>query len=90
MKVALFWFRRDLRLADNTALNHALDSGYPVVPVFIFDEDILRELPADDARLNFIYDTLRSINEQLNDIGSGLFCIHDNPKPAWQKLATAI
>jgi deoxyribodipyrimidine photo-lyase len=87
MKVALFWFRRDLRLEDNTALNHALDSGYPVVPVFIFDEDILRELPADDARLNFIYDTLRSINEQLNDMGSGLLCIHDNPKQAWQKLA---
>jgi len=87
MKVAVFWFRRDLRLEDNTALNHALNSGFPVVPVFIFDENILRELPANDARLNFIYDTLRSINGQLHERGSSLYCVHDKPKQAWQKLA---
>ncbi len=37
MKTAVFWFRRDLRLEDNAGLYHALKSGYPVQPVFIFD-----------------------------------------------------
>ena len=56
MKRSIFWFRRDLRLEDNTALNEALQSDFPVMPVFIFDRQILQELPVDDARVSFIYD----------------------------------
>ena len=56
MKVSIFWFRRDLRLKDNTALYNALKSGFPVIPIFIFDDDILNGLAIDDARVNFIYD----------------------------------
>ncbi len=44
MKVTIFWFRRDLRLDDNAGLYQALKSGYPVVPVFIFDTNILTDL----------------------------------------------
>lgn len=86
MKVSVFWFRRDLRLQDNTALNHALASEHPVVPIFIFDKSILRELPRDDARLNFIYDTLRSINDELVKKGSSLLCLHGKPLEVWQEL----
>jgi deoxyribodipyrimidine photo-lyase len=50
MKINIFWFRRDLRLEDNTALNKALCSELPVLPVFIFDTNITDELPQDDAR----------------------------------------
>ncbi|MFO7935573.1 MAG: deoxyribodipyrimidine photo-lyase, partial [Bacteroidales bacterium] len=57
-----FWFRRDLRLEDNTALHHALGSGSPVLSLFIFDTNILHELPEDDPRLSFIYGRLRSIH----------------------------
>ncbi|MFQ3214542.1 MAG: deoxyribodipyrimidine photo-lyase, partial [Marivirga sp.] len=39
-KIALFWFRRDLRLTDNTGLHYAQQSGYPVLPIFIFDSYI--------------------------------------------------
>ena len=34
MKIAIFWFRRDLRLEDNTALKAALKSGHQVLPIF--------------------------------------------------------
>ncbi len=44
MKVVICWFRRDLRLHDHAALYHALRSGYPVVPVFVFDTNILDDL----------------------------------------------
>ena len=44
-KVSFFWFRRDLRLEDNTGLFHALQSDFPVIPLFIFDDDILDNLP---------------------------------------------
>ncbi len=53
--VSLFWFRRDLRLDDNAGLYHALKSGNPVLPVFIFDKEILDQLEdKDDARVTFI------------------------------------
>jgi deoxyribodipyrimidine photo-lyase len=40
-----FWFRRDLRLEDNIGLFHALESEYPVIPLFIYDDAILDSLP---------------------------------------------
>jgi len=40
-KISIFWFRRDLRLKDNHGLFQALESGKKVLPIFIFDEDIL-------------------------------------------------
>ena len=40
-KISIFWFRRDLRLKDNHGLYRALESGKKVLPIFIFDEDIL-------------------------------------------------
>ena len=43
-KISIFWFRRDLRLHDNAGLFHALNSGNPVLPIFIFDKNILDKL----------------------------------------------
>ncbi|MDP9048902.1 MAG: deoxyribodipyrimidine photo-lyase, partial [Bacteroidota bacterium] len=57
--VSIFWFRRDLRLEDNAGLYHALKSGRPVLPVFIFDREILGQLQdKDDARVTFIHQTI--------------------------------
>ena len=86
MKLAVFWFRRDLRLEDNTALHQALISGHPVLPLFIFDDDILHELPKDDGRLSFIYDTLASINQKLIEKESSLLCLKGKPEEVWEKL----
>ena len=66
-EVAVFWFRRDFRLEDNTGLFKALSSGFPVLPVFIFDTEILKELPPDDARVSFIHRQLCQINSLLQD-----------------------
>jgi deoxyribodipyrimidine photo-lyase len=63
MKNAIFWFRRDLRLDDNAALNQAIASGFKILPLFIFDTNILDELKKDDPRVSFIYDQLKKIHE---------------------------
>lgn len=69
--VNLFWFRRDLRLEDNAGLYHALKQENPVVPVFIFDRVILDELEEkNDRRITFIYESLKSIQSQLIELGS--------------------
>ena len=58
MAISIFWFRRDLRLDDNHGLFEALSGNKPVLPIFIFDTDILDKLPKNDARVTFIYESL--------------------------------
>lgn len=63
--IAIFWFRRDLRLNDNTALFKALTSGLTVLPIFIFDKNIVDKLSPDDKRISFIYQAIEHINQKL-------------------------
>ncbi|MEO7978147.1 deoxyribodipyrimidine photo-lyase [Flavobacterium sp.] len=85
-KVILFWFRRDLRLEDNTGLFHALQSGLTVIPLFIFDDEILENLPQNDARVSFIYDSLEKINTELKTIGSSILIKKGKTFEVWQSL----
>ncbi len=82
----IFWFRRDLRLEDNAGLYHALQSGDEVLPVFIFDENILSQLPKDDARVTFIHDQLQKIQSQLKKIGKSLAIFHGDPFEVYHKI----
>ncbi|MCH1437550.1 MAG: DNA photolyase family protein [Flavobacteriales bacterium] len=84
--ISIFWFRRDLRLQDNTALYHALKQGHPVLPIFIFDKDIVEVLPEDDPRVNFIYDTLADIDKELKSLGSSLLILKGKVDEVWQSL----
>ncbi len=86
MKLVVFWFRRDLRLEDNTALWQALKSGFPVLPVFIFDSQIIHELPIDDARITFIYSILQKIGRKLNTKGSSLQIYKGSPVDVFNRL----
>lgn len=84
--MTIFWFRRDLRLEDNIGLFHALNSGEQVLPVFIFDPDILTQLPEDDARVTFIHALLSKIQEQLLKKGKSLAVFHGKPLAVFQTL----
>lgn len=86
MKINIFWLRRDLRLDDNRALNIALNSGLPVLPVFIFDTDIIDELPPDDPRISFIHETLSSVNMALRKEGSSVYSLRGTPVDIWDRL----
>lgn len=88
MEATFFWFRRDLRLLDNTALFHALSENQQVIPLFIFDANIIEELPKNDARISFIYQKLEQINVELQKVGSSLLVLKGNPKEVWQQLFT--
>lgn len=85
-KVAIFWFRRDLRLEDNVALFNALNSSNKVLPIFIFDEEILDNLPKNDARVSFIYQTLEQLDTDLKDAGSSLLIKKGNPLEVWKTI----
>src|SRR5690606_25946036 len=85
--VNVFWFRRDLRLFDNTALFHALNSGLEVLPIFIFDTNILDKLSDKaDKRVSFIYQKLIEINSILQERNSSLYVLHGTPLSAFEEL----
>ena len=85
--INIFWFRRDLRLTDNAGLYHALKSSNPVLPVFVFDTNILDQLPSKhDRRVEFIHNTLTTLQQQLNELGSSLVVLHDTPIHAFKNL----
>ncbi|MFN0082058.1 MAG: cryptochrome/photolyase family protein [Ferruginibacter sp.] len=87
MNVNIFWYRRDMRLEDNAALYYALKSDLPVVPVFIFDSDILDKLEnKKDSRVTFIDDTLLQIHEKLKELGSSMVVLHATPEKAFKEL----
>ncbi len=83
----LFWFRRDLRMEDNAALFHALKENKKVLPLFIFDTEILDKLEDKaDARVDFIHQSLKLIKDELEMEGSSLLILHGNPIELFSKL----
>lgn len=88
-KVNIIWFRRDLRLNDNAALYHALQSGIPVLPIFIFDTNILDQLEDKaDRRVAFIHSALVGMQQKLIKIGSSLEVYCGTPLDVFKKLLT--
>ncbi len=87
-KISIFWFRRDLRLHDNVGFYNALQSDNPILPIFIFDKNILDKLPENDARVHFIYDTLKEMQETLSKkCNSTLDIFYDTPKEIFTRLS---
>lgn len=76
-KKILFWFRRDLRLEDNVGLYNALKDSEKVALIFIFDKSILNDLPKEDKRVEFIYNTIKNLKKQLNEIGTDIIIEYD-------------
>jgi len=87
MKLQVFWFRRDLRLQDNAGLYHALKSGKPVLPLFIFDSHILSKLSSPkDARVNFINQEIMGLQKELTELSSGIQVYYGKPEEIFAKL----
>ncbi|RZJ68272.1 MAG: deoxyribodipyrimidine photo-lyase [Flavobacterium sp.] len=84
--MTIFWFRRDLRVDDNCGFFHALNGVDDVLPIFIFDKNILDELKKDDARVMFIHDLLENVNADLKKHDRKLAVFHGDPESIFKKL----
>ncbi len=86
-KIIVFWFRRDLRFIDNTALYYALKENKRVLPIFIFDKNILDKLPQPaDARVEFIQTSLVEMNKDLETKNAGIRTFYSTPIEAYKEL----
>tara|TARA_X000000368_G_scaffold416548_1_gene410731 strand:- start:589 stop:1890 length:1302 start_codon:yes stop_codon:yes gene_type:complete len=84
--IAIFWFRRDLRLKDNNGLYHALKNNYKVLPIFIYDQNILDKLKYSDHRLDFIESSINNINKNLNKKNKFLSTYYGKPNKIFSDL----
>lgn len=86
-KISLFWFRRDLRLTDNTGFFYALQQEKNVLPLFIFDKNILDKLEQKaDARVEFIHDQITKLSAELETKGGSLLVKYGEPEAIYQSL----
>ena len=85
-KTVIFWFRRDLRLNDNTGLYHSLKNNSKVLPIFIYDKNTLSKLNGTDHRLDFIQSSINNINVILNKKNKSLSTFYGKPLEVFSKL----
>ncbi len=79
----ILWFRRDLRITDSAILSNA---KHKVLPIFIFDKNILKALPKDDKRVTFIYKSVLDLKNRLKSIGLDLAIFYDEPINVFKNL----
>ncbi|MGV6831680.1 MAG: cryptochrome/photolyase family protein [bacterium] len=84
--ITIFWFRRDLRWHDNHGLYKALQAAENVVPIFIFDDAILKHLPKDDARVQFIQETLDEMTNASQAHNISVY--HGDPLTIYKELTS--
>ena len=90
IRISIFWFRRDLRLNDNHGLYQALSSGRPVLPIFIFDKEILDKLDKPiDLRVQFIHETIEKMNKELSHKGSRLEVFYGRPTEVFERILSS-
>ena len=86
-QVNIIWFRRDLRLQDNAALYHALKAGKPVVPLFIFDRNILDLLEDKlDRRVEFIRAAINEMQQDLVNLKSSMEVYYGFPHEIFEQI----
>ncbi len=86
--ISLLWMRRNLRLEDNRPMSVALSKSEKILPIFIFDPDILARFNnKSDRRLSFLVATIFEINKKLRQFGGQILIFHGKPKNILPKLA---
>jgi deoxyribodipyrimidine photo-lyase len=85
----IVWFRQDLRLADQPALQAALATGQPVVPVYILNTDPDPWSPGAASRW-WLHHSLASLDASLRQRGAGLVLRCGSPVDVLSQLAEAV
>lgn len=80
----ILWFRRDLRVKDNPLLS----LGGEVLPIFIFDPNILNSLPKEDKRVGFIIHHVKELRKSLQEMGLDLHIFYEKPIEVFNFLNT--
>lgn len=85
-KRAIYWFKRDLRINDNKSFFFASQNSQELIPIFIFIPELLDKFKSYDNRLGFVIESLNNLTNELQKLGSNLFCYNEEPKNVFNHL----
>jgi len=86
LKTVLHWFRRDLRISDNSALHAAWTGSDRLIPVFCWDDALLKAPDVGPARVAFLLRSLESLARNLEAMGHRLIVRHGRPEAELVRL----
>tara|TARA_B100000945_G_scaffold310893_2_gene303376 strand:+ start:268 stop:1566 length:1299 start_codon:yes stop_codon:yes gene_type:complete len=84
--ISIFWFRRDLRIEDNCGLFYALKENKNVLPIFIYDVNILKNFSNDDPRIEFIFNSLKLLDNIFKKNQSSIQIFKGEPEKIFRQL----
>jgi len=87
MRRAIHWFRRDLRLHDNTALRKAVEQAESVVPVFVVEDAFQTGPDVGAARAAFLFKSVSELDASLDALGQKLIIRYGRSDVEIPKLA---
>lgn len=77
----VYLFKRDLRLHDNRGLAKAVELSKEVLPLFIFDKEIIGNLRAEGERLQYVFKAVKSLSSKIK-----LYCFYDTTERALREV----
>lgn len=86
--IALVWFRQDLRVSDNSALNAAIESGLPLLPLYIFDQQNVRALGG--ASQWWLHESLKALHTELETLGTKLHIVAGSTQQVFDRVVANV
>ena len=86
----IVWFRRDLRISDNDALWHAVDSGQPTIGLFTLDPWFFQQPEISETRVQFLFESLQSLVKNFEAKGSKLYIIEGTSVDVIKRLLSKV
>lgn len=90
MATALWWVKNDFRLADNPAVTVALDNGYDIVPVFLFEPAVLGAEETSGFHVAAWIEALADLRDRLGAHGGDVLLLHADAPAAFARLREAV
>lgn len=87
-KIAVVWFKRDLRLHDNEAVFNAIQSGNKVLLLYVFEPILLNDPHYSERHWNFIKESIYDINKELEKLNTKVLVVQSEILPVFSYLSS--
>ncbi|MFT6414067.1 MAG: deoxyribodipyrimidine photo-lyase, partial [Glaciecola sp.] len=84
--VTVMWFKRDLRIRDNSALKIAREQTSPLVLIYIIEPMMIDDPHMDIRHWRFICQSIKDLNEQLAEFNASISILFGNAVEVLSKL----
>src|SRR5210317_285504 len=88
--INIVWFKRDLRLTDHRPLKEAIDSGLPLLLIYIFEPELMDDSHYSERHWTFVYQSLNDLNHQLAAFNSEIVTFKGEPSDVLSALLSTI